>query len=293
MRVQSELRWGAKGHAAVNSLATGAMSPDMPAFFAQAGDRLTMFGGQPDRWKIDGLPQLADSNVPDHYVDAELVPGQSYPATRSQFMESMVRQNAGAAGQVGWSMGFLPYRIAEGFEHLVADFALWRRETALHGVNSPLAQELADDAVATGGLLGHFCGDASQPLHTTVHHDGWNDKVEPNPDGFSTKPGVHFRFETGYVNKYVNVDDVAARMTPVSELQGDPLPLALSFIQTSHGFVRDVYQMDKDGKFGYQNPQATDLVEDRLAAGASFLRNMWTTAWRRSEAVVGNIHDPQ
>ncbi|HEY4001270.1 MAG TPA: hypothetical protein VGO93_20530 [Candidatus Xenobia bacterium] len=283
--------WGAQGHATVNRVAAEKMSSDMPAFFSAAADQLVEFGGQPDRWKIDGLPQLAASNVPDHSIMTELVP--SYPPTREGYNEMLVDKNIGKPGQRGFSAGYLPYRISEGFERLVADFALWRHETSAHGPDTALAQELQADAISTGGLLGHFCGDASQPLHTTVHRDGWVEAVQPNPDHYRTTPGIHFEFETTYVNNGgVNTDEVRSKVGPPQDLQGNILDLATAFIETSHQSVPAIYELDKQGLLAQPNPQATALVDDRLAAGAQLLRDLWTTAWHRSEAVVGQIHDP-
>ena len=35
------------------------------------------------------------------------------------------------------------------------------------------------------GWLGHYVGDGSQPLHTTIQYNGW---VGPNPHGYTTEP---------------------------------------------------------------------------------------------------------
>ena len=48
------------------------------------------------------------------------------------------------------------------------------------------------------GVWAHYIGDASQPLHVTVHYNGWGDY--PNPDGFVAQPGLHAKFESDFVN---------------------------------------------------------------------------------------------
>jgi hypothetical protein len=45
--------------------------------------------------------------------------------------------------------------------------------------------------------MGHYIGDGSQPLHDTIHHDGWQG---PNPNGYTRDPKVHGRFESQYVD---------------------------------------------------------------------------------------------
>ena len=38
------------------------------------------------------------------------------------------------------------------------------------------------------GILSHFVGDASQPLHTTKHYNGW---VGNNPKQYTTRRSFH------------------------------------------------------------------------------------------------------
>ena len=47
------------------------------------------------------------------------------------------------------------------------------------------------------GWTGHYTGDGAQPLHDTVHHDGWQGA---NPKGYTTAPQVHGLFETRFVD---------------------------------------------------------------------------------------------
>ena len=63
------------------------------------------------------------------------------------------------------------------------------------------------------GVWAHFVGDASQPMHVTVHYNGWGDG--PNPEGFVTTAGLHAKFETGiFVDCVGHISEagVAARM---------------------------------------------------------------------------------
>ena len=48
------------------------------------------------------------------------------------------------------------------------------------------------------GVMGHYVGDASQPLHTTIHHHGW---VGPNPNGYTTNRTFHSWIDGGYFRK--------------------------------------------------------------------------------------------
>ena len=38
--------------------------------------------------------------------------------------------------------------------------------------------------------------DAAQPLHNSIHHDGWSGD---DPKGYTRDPNIHGRFESQYV----------------------------------------------------------------------------------------------
>ena len=62
------------------------------------------------------------------------------------------------------------------------------------------------------GYWAHFVGDASPPLHITLHYDGWGNG--PNPLGFSTEGGLHAWFETRFVNDHIKESDVTPLLRP-------------------------------------------------------------------------------
>ena len=47
------------------------------------------------------------------------------------------------------------------------------------------------------GQLSHFVGDGSQPLHVTIHFNGWGSD-QPNPQGYSNAR-LHGPFESDLV----------------------------------------------------------------------------------------------
>src|SRR5678816_2308885 len=72
-------------------------------------------------------------------------------------------------------VGYLPYAIVEHYGRLVNAFRHWRNAT------TPEAREAARaDAVHYAGVMGHYVGDAAQPMHMSVHYNGWFDTA-PNP----------------------------------------------------------------------------------------------------------------
>ena len=54
-------------------------------------------------------------------------------------------------------------------------------------------ENLSRDIAFYVGWLGHYTADGAQPLHDTIHHDGWQG---PNPHGYTTDPAIHGRFKS-------------------------------------------------------------------------------------------------
>lgn len=288
-----EARWGGRGHAMVNREASRDLPADMPDFFRTAGDALETLGGQPDRWKMRGLPNLDVMNRPDHYVNYELLGSRPIPSERYSYVAMIANEHLQLGDSPPYSVGLLPYAIAEYTEKLTAELALYRHEVSVAGEESTVARQYAQNAIYTAGILGHFAADASQPLHASAHHDGWNPDVEPNPDGFTTERGLHFRFESLFVNTAVRPRDVAARLQPAQVLAGTPLEIADRFCRQTNQQVRPLYTLERDGKLDISKPseEGRAFAVECVANGAQFLRNLWYTAWQRSEALATDIPD--
>src|SRR5439155_22990745 len=114
-------------------------------------------------------------------------PLANLPTTRAAYEKALQ-----AAGTDSWKAGYLPYSIVEGWQQLVKDFAYWRVDR-VGEATSPRPEDRAWFAadrrlresliVRDLGVWSHYVGDASQPLHVTVHYNGWGDS--PNPFGFT------------------------------------------------------------------------------------------------------------
>jgi hypothetical protein len=136
------------------------------------------------------------------------------------------------------------------------------------------------------GWLGHYVGDGSQPLHVTVNYNGW---VGPNPHGYTTAHGIHHQFEGPFVAANIHIADMQARMTPPNAIEGDMFDAYMAYLRHTATFVEKVYQFDKAGAFvGAGTPDSRDFTTERLAAGASMLRDMIYSAWIDSAQPVPN-----
>jgi hypothetical protein len=271
------LAWGDKGHTIINEAATIGLPADMPHFFLRAFPELTYFGPEPDRIKNAGDSQDA-VNLPDHQIDIEETYGLELPHSRYKFMDAMAQADLYRKhGLTHDHPGFLPWRIAELSQYLQKLFAMWR--TADYFDRRAIEREI----ITVAGLLGHYVADASQPLHTTIHYNGW---LGPNPNGYVNDCEIHSRFETAFVSHAIRREDVLPRVaTP--QLSSDYFATGLSLIKDSNSVVERLYAMDRDGGFDVLRPvqrEAKEFVVGRLAKGASVLRDLWWSAWKNSAA---------
>jgi hypothetical protein len=61
----------------------------------------------------------------------------------------------------------------------------------------------------------------------------------------------------------------------------------VAYLRHSNIYVEKVYQLDKAGGFiGAGSPESREFTAERLAAGASMLRDMIYTAWLESAKPV-------
>ena len=216
--------WGQTAHGYVGELGAKNFPGTIPAFLRtpEAVWRIDMLSREPDRSRNAGQPHDYDLD-PGHQIDGmddgTVLGGprlDALPASRRDF-DTALR----AVGSNEYAAGYLPYNIIDGWEQLVKDFSLWRADVAgmKFGATEADRQWYAKDRALREliilrdlGYWSHFVGDASQPLHVTVHYNGWGDY--PNPRGFETATGLHSKFETGFVNTNIKEADVAPLMPP-------------------------------------------------------------------------------
>jgi hypothetical protein len=278
--------WGGEGHLMINQIAARYAPADMPKFFRKAGARLAYLASEPDRWRDKRDEQLKYAQEPEHFIDLERVDWMTeFPRDRWQFVHALYDKRATVANPddlLPEKVGLLPYETIEVYQRLREAFRQYRQ---LKNDRKP-TQAVEQDIVFYAGWLGHYVGDTSQPLHTTIHYDGW---VGPNPHGYAvhveptpTAPGLHWKFESTFVAANIKPEDVTAHRHPVQRLS-DPFQDYLKFLRGSHSQVEKLYQLDKAKAFdGAGTPEGRRFVAEDLAAGAQMLVNMWYTAWLES-----------
>jgi hypothetical protein len=285
------LAWGSTGHRLIGREAVLALPAELPSFLRTqaAAEAVGELSREPDRWKDAGAAHDSDRD-PGHYVnigdDGTILGGPSIkalPTTRAGY-DTVLR----AVGADNWKAGYLPYSIIDGWQQLAKDFAYWRADVAGAAKTPDPAHRawLAADGVARQalilrdlGTLSHYVGDASQPLHVTVHFNGWG--PFPNPNGY-TQERVHGPFEGEFIRNNVSQETVRAAMAPYVDCRCGIAQWTSAYLAATNAQVPPFYDLQKVGGFVSGDRRGRAFAAARLAAGASALRDLVVDAWRSS-----------
>jgi hypothetical protein len=297
--------WGATGHEWVSGIAIEKLPETLPEFIRtpQAAAEIAVLGRELDRSKGAGKTHDAERD-PGHYIGladdgtaAGVLPLGKLPETREEY-DTLLR----AKGLTQYKAGYLPYSIVDGWQQVRKDFAYWRALTkAIETAATPEERSWfeADRArrerliVHDVGIWSHYIGDSSQPLHVSVHYNGWGD--DPNPNGYTTEK-IDAYFEGEFVKGNLSRSAVAADV-------GSYGPCGCTIEQRTDALLRatlaqviPLYALEKEGGFKRGDPRGIAFATSRLAAGASALRDMIVDAWEDSaSAPVGypmvNVRD--
>lgn len=283
MLVEQSAAWGNDGHKMINRLAAAALPTDVPEFLrSQAAlDAMEYYGPEPDRWKSSLEPELSAAGSPEHFLDMEWADmiGGPLPRKRYDFIRALaVAQKAHPEMNLTpEGVGLQPWAATEYYERAKAAMREYRGLVAAHKDTKPVEAEI----VFLCGILGHFVGDASQPLHATIQFNGW---TGPNPNGYTTDHRIHAQFESQFVSATVNpVRDVMPLIAKEPKVLGDVFQEYVTYLRQSNSLVEKTYQLENAGGFvGAGSPESRAFVDERLAAGATELRDMIYTAWVKS-----------
>jgi hypothetical protein len=285
------LAWGSSGHRFIGEAAMKSLPADLPAFLhtPQAAIDVGEYSREPDRAKGAGREHDSDRD-PGHFLDLSddgtVLGGPrlaALPTTRSEF-DAALR----SAGQDSWKAGYLPYSIVDRWEQLAKDLAYWRVLAAAEANPAWKAHKAfftADRRRREGqilvaiGELSHFVGDGSQPLHVTVHFNGWGDF--PNPGGYTTAK-IHSPFESDLVQASVTEAGVLARMAPPKDCHCALAKRVSDYLAATATLMVPLYQLEKAGGLAPGDPRGPAFATQQIAVGASELRDLVAEAWRVS-----------
>lgn len=283
--------WGSTGHRLISRLGVETLPDTLPAFLkdpvtiAQIGE----LGREPDRSRGAGQPHDADLD-PGHFIDltddGKTLGGVSLDAMPANKDAYTVALHAG--GSSLQKTGFLYYNILDGYLQLAKDFAYWRidrigearstdpRERAWY-VSDRKERELI--IIRDLGYWSHFVGDASMPLHVSVHYNGWGDY--PNAKGY-TQDHIHVPFEGPFIHDHLTEASVRAAMPAPGACDGTVGACTVAYFRAGLAKVEPLYQLWGEGAFAKGDARAVGFANERVAAGAAMLRDLITRAWRDS-----------
>ncbi|HEV2487275.1 MAG TPA: S1/P1 nuclease [Terracidiphilus sp.] len=270
--------WGNEGHRMINRLAASTLPADMPAFLRSqaAVNEIEYLGPEPDRWRSPAEPELSAEQAPEHFIDLEPADALGSLAHKRLDFEAKVF----AAGDRPEKIGLQPWQTTEVWERLKAAMRQYRALSANHEDTKPVEQAI----IFYAGWLGHYVGDGSQPLHTTIQYNGW---VGPNPNGYTTAHQIHWQFEGPFVGANIHAPEIEAKMPPAKAVEGDMFDSYMAYLRQTATHIEKVYQLEKAGGFvGNGTAESREFTTERLAVGAGMLRDMIYTAWLDSAKLV-------
>ena len=269
--------WGNEGHMAINRVAAEKLPPEVPAFLRNAQEQLAYLGPEPDRWREKSELALKLSQEPDHFIDLELVEGMSLPPDRYSYYRVLEARRQETPGQpeslLPEKVGLQPYITMEVFGRLIVAFREYR-----HALRDHTSVELSErNAIFYAGWLGHYVADGANPLHTSVNYNGWTGS---NPSGYTTDHTIHWKMEGEFVAANQKELNFAGLVPAEARKLANPFEDYLIYLHKSNGYVEEVYRLEKAGGFeGAGTPTSRQFIEQRMAAGAEMLRDLWYTAW--------------
>jgi len=306
---QNLFAWGYEGHHAVNELALASLPKDFGIELTPAlKNRIEFLAGEPDRWR--NVPDrrkgtdlaLAHYNEPNHYIDLEDLKlygltAETLPPLRYDFVADIARARAAHpekfppidpekdADHSRELAGFLPWAITEGYEKLKSDFSSLKAFRQ-YGTPEEVANAQAD-VIYDMGVMGHFVGDGSQPLHTSKYFNGWD--PNDNPKGYTTRTTFHAWIDGGYFLKTggIKVDSLVGKIQPATRIAnaGEPDGIfhdVVAYIVEQNKFVEPLYEMDKNGQLtgeGEKGMEALPFLDGQLVKAGQMLGDIWLTAW--------------
>ncbi len=271
--------WWDTGHVVINRVAAQKVPSSMPGFLRKAADRVAYLGPEPDRWREKTEFSLKNSQEPDHYIDLERVADiPELPEGRYDFYRLLYAKRIAAKEHsedfLPERVGLQPYITMEIYGRLKVAFREYRR---LKTAGLP-TKDVEKNIVLYAGWLGHYVADGSNPLHTTIHYNGW---VGENPRGYTTSKDFHGDFEGRFVERNLSKLEFTERIKEPTRLH-NPFRDYLQYLWDSNHLVERVYELEKAGLLKNDSPEAVEFVGNRFAAGAQMLLNLWYTAWEES-----------
>ena len=263
------LPWGDKTHDLINEAALVKLPEDFSSFLKQEKAWIIYLGPEPDRWRAPDAYTLKKDTDPDHYIDLDKIERSDVRRDRFSYMKAIQRRNLDLD-----EVGFLPFAIIETYEKLLVSFKEYRRS------QSPEKRKSIERNIAYyAGVLGHYVGDGSMPLHLTKNYDGWQG---PNPKGFATSE-IHGPVES-YAGAIIGLNSLLPLIKSPKILE-NPFDEVMEYLYSTSTKVEELYQLHKEGAFKENplNPKGKEFIYESVSRGSQMLLDLWYTAYIKSK----------
>jgi hypothetical protein len=264
------LAWGGKGHSTVNRVAiTMVANPEAKKFLDANSQQIIRFANTPDvKWKSG---DSAAREKPMHWFEMDAYNSNRFGDDLPDFVFGKAREELGQdyINKYGLAM----WRISDFYVQLV---------DALKKGNFKRAVQIA-------GVMGHYVGDMTQPMHASSDYDGQS----------INKPGIHKYYETTLVDRIDDnhlVDSVqkfaGERRSGFERSIGNDLDNA-ELQNVSWTEADDAYTALEGvlKRFDQSSPDDKWLEEDlkpRIGRASALLGKIWDVAF----TVAGTSHLP-
>lgn len=272
--------WGGKGHSTVNRIAISMVAnPQAKRFLDANSQQIIRFANTPDvKWKQG--PNV-DIEKPMHWFEMDAYGGNRFGDGLSELPFQRAQQELGK--DYVQKYGSAMWRVSDFYVQLVA----------------ALKKGDFKRAVQVAGVMGHYVGDMTQPMHASSDYDGQS----------INKPGVHKYYETTLVDRmsdqhlFDSVQRFAGeRRSGLERSIGNDLATEelqkVSWTEADDAFnaLKSVYD-----RFDQGNPDdqwlSTDLMP-RVARASALLGKIWDVAFtvagtQNLPANSVNANDPE
>jgi hypothetical protein len=251
------LAWDSGTHRLITRVAVRALPDSAPlAFFNDNLGQLQQYSNDPDT-KLRERYGVAETRR--HYLDIEI-----YDSDWS----ALVPDRAAMVRKFGYRTldrsGTLPWTIEEVAKASERDWA-----------RADCAAVLRDS-----GYLAHYIGDASQPLHMTIHYDGFTPADRGLHARFENAVDAETRSLTSQVEKDVSLTTIDQVWNPV-----------IAEMRQAHGLIQNVIDADRYARSHSSDPeqyreslmkQQRAMIERQLADASSVLAEVWMFEWKQA-----------
>lgn len=261
MTASTSYAWGGKGHGTVNRVAISMVAnPQAKKFLDANSQQIIKFSNTPDvKWKSGPNANL---EKPMHWFEMDGYGRSRLGETLADLTVSRAESELGK--DFVNKHGFAMWRVSDFYVQLVA----------------ALKKGDFKKAVQIAGVMGHYVGDMTQPMHATTDYDGQS----------INKPGVHKYYETTLVDRidenhlFDSTQKIAGeRRSGLERSIGNDLENTelqhVSWSEADDAFnaLEAVYN-----KFEAANPDDQWLTKDltpRIARASALLGKIWDVAF--------------